>query len=283
MLPGLTPPQQALLDQWLPDAELVQDHSWDVADTVVLRVRAGATDAVLKVYGPTMAHFDRELMGHLNWVAPLRDRGLAPSLIAYDSGEQMLLTQYLPGELVQGSPAATDPETFRQAGALLALLHDQASESDADYLTAQRDKALNWLDWDHRIETGVVARLRTVLAQHPTGPIDVVPTHGDFTTRNWIIDQGTVAIIDFGRAGMRPAESDFARLTNREFRYDPAFEPAFLQGYGSDPRSSRTWTYQLLCEAVGAAVWSYAVAKNSENFEAEGHRGIARYLPLLEA
>ncbi|MGW6199374.1 phosphotransferase family protein [Kribbella sp. NPDC055110] len=32
-------------------------------------------------------------------------------------------------------------------------------------------------------------------------PATLVPTHGDWQPRNWLVDNGTVRVIDFGRAG----------------------------------------------------------------------------------
>src|SRR5699024_4075940 len=104
----------------------------------------------------------------------------------------------------QGAPAEDDPATYRQAGELLALVHRQDGRLDAEHHVRTRAIALRWLEGEHRIAPATVRRLRTVLAGHPSDPVTVVPTHGDYTPRNWLMHQGEVAVIDFGRAVWRP-------------------------------------------------------------------------------
>ena len=103
-----------------------------------------------------------------------------------------------------------------------------------------------------------------------------MPTHGDWQPRNWLHHDGTVSVIDFGRADLRPAYTDLARLDAQDFRRDPALERAFLDGYGADPREPASWHRQRVREAVGTAVWARLVG--DEEFEAQGHRMIAEAL-----
>jgi hypothetical protein len=85
-----------------------------------------------------------------------------------------------------------------------------------------------------------------------------------------------VSIIDFGRAAMRPALTDFVRLAAQDFRRDPSLETAFLDGYGHDPREAQAWHRSRVREAIGTAAWAYRVGE--ERFEAQGHRMIAEAL-----
>ena len=107
----------------------------------------------------------------------------------------------------------------------------------------------------------------------PTPPATLVPTHGDWQPRNWIVDNSLVSIIDFGRADLRQAYTDLARLAVQQFRADPALEAAFLDGYGSDPRHPDSWHRVQLREAVNTAVWAHQVGDTA--FEQQGHRMIA--------
>ena len=59
--------------------------------------------------------------------------GRAPSLLFGNDGAKILVTRYLPGELVEGTAAQHDPQTFRQAGSLLAAFHGQLSVVDDDW------------------------------------------------------------------------------------------------------------------------------------------------------
>lgn len=115
-------------------------------------------------------------------------------------------------------------------------LHDQVSYEDPWFEVKARDKALQWLCGDHRIPPDVAAQLRAEIESWPTPTVTVVPTHGDWQPRNWLLHEGVVKVIDFGRAELRPAFTDFARLSVQQFRTAPPLEAAFIQGYGRDPR-----------------------------------------------
>jgi Ser/Thr protein kinase RdoA (MazF antagonist) len=177
---------------------------------------------------------------------------------------------------VLGSEAGEHPGTYRQAGALLALFHGQAAATDADYERRENDKALAWLSGPHRIAASTVTLLREQIAGWPTSPAILVPTHGDWQPRNWLTHNDIISVIDFGRAAMRPALTDFARLAVQEFRLNPDFEAAFLDGYGSDPLERDAWHRTRVREAIGTACWAGRVG--DESFEAQGHRMIAEVL-----
>lgn len=270
--------QQSLLDTWLPGAEVVRDHSWDLGLRRVLELVHEGSRYALKAGGPDDGHMAREIRAHEEWLAPWRSRGLAPEMVHCDRSLRMLLTRWLPGSLVEGTPYADAPGTYRQAGALLRLLHDQPGAVDDDYERRETARSLAWLDEPHRIAPDVEARLREIVAAWDvSGPTRLVPTHGDWQPRNWLVDGvGTVRVIDLGRADLRPAATDLARLDAQVFRRDPALEVAFLDGYGSDPRSPGLWLRTRLREAISTAVWAFRVG--DEPFEQQGHRRIAEAL-----
>jgi hypothetical protein len=275
-LPRLLPTQQALVHEWLPNAEFVADLSWELMGTAVLRLRTPEGDWIVKAGGPNNHHIGREQNAHLGFTGPWVAQGRAARMLRHDCDANMVLLAYLPGVLVVGTPAETDPETYRQAGAMLAEFHGQASRLDDAYEARMTQKALALLDVDHRIAPETVNRLRTLLRDAPTQPVTLVPTHGDWHPRNWLIDEGMVRAIDFGRFDWRPAYTDFARLAVRQFAVDPGLEAAFFDGYGPDPRTPNLWHALLLREAIGTAVWAYQVG--DEPFEMEGHRMIANVL-----
>jgi tRNA A-37 threonylcarbamoyl transferase component Bud32 len=275
-LRSLTPRQRALLDQWLPGASVEREHSWGLVETTVLEMKHAGSRFIVKAGGDEDHHIERELHAHRLWLAPWTSRGRAPALVHADAEAKLLVTQYLPGELVLGSGQDDDPGTFRQAGELLALFHAQAVVTDDDYERRENDKALAWLSGPHRIAPSVAVLLRARIAAWPTPSATLSPTHGDWQPRNWLIHDGIVSVIDFGRAAMRPAMTDFARLAVQDFRRDPILEAAFLEGYGSDPREPDAWHRTQVREAIGTAAWAYRVG--DEPFEAQGHRMIADVL-----
>ncbi len=269
-LPGLSDEQRDLVRGWLGEVELVAEHGWGLVDTVVLQVRSQGRDLTVKAAGPTNHHVGREIDAHERWTGPLLDEDRAPRLVHADRDANVLVASWLPGELAQDGPAQHDPEAHRQAGELLARLHGQAAHVDEGWEAAQRRRLLTWLGRAHRIPEEQVARVRELVAGWPDEPAVVVPTHGDYQPRNWLWDDGTVRVIDFGRAALRPAATDLGRLATREWAGRPELEAAFLEGYGEDPREAGAWSRMQVAEAVGTAAWAHQVG--DEAFEAQGLR-----------
>lgn len=272
----LTERQRALLQEWLPGAELVTDHSWGLVGTVVLELDVDGERYVAKAGDAADTHIARELRAHRAWLSPWTTRGRAPELVHADDDAKLILTRFLPGELVEGTPAEWKPETYRQAGELLTEFHGQIAVPDSDYEARENVRTLNNLSKPHMIDPHLAGRLRSEIESWPTPPAVLVPTHGDWQPRNWLIHHGIVGIIDFGRADLRPASTDFARLAVQQFNSMPALEPAFLEGYGSDPRDPDAWHRTQLREAINTAVWAHQVG--DAGFEQQGHRMIAAAL-----
>lgn len=274
---GLSARQQSLLSQWLPGAAIAKDHSWGLVETTVLEMTCAGSRFIVKAGGAGDNHLGREIHAHRHWLGPWASTGRAPVLVHADEGARLLVTSYLPGQLVLGSGHDDEPDTYRQAAELLARFHAQTAVLDREYEKRGNDKALAWLSGPHRIAPAVVSELRAQIVSWPTPPAKLTPTHGDWQPRNWLIHDGIVSVIDFGRADMRPALTDFARLAAQDFRRNPALEQAFLDGYGSDPRERDAWYRTRVREAIGTAGWAYQVGE--EEFEAQGHRMIAEVLP----
>lgn len=264
--------QRALVAEWLPDAIPVKNHSWGLVDTTVLEVTSAGERYIVRAGGESNHHLTREIEAHHHWLTPWTSIGRAPELVAADDDAHLLVTRYLPGRLVLDTDAVSEPDAYRQAGRLLSLLHAQPGRVDAEYEVNGNRQALTWLDCTHRIAPATVRRLRALIESWPTPPADVVPTHGDWQPRNWLIDGGAVSVIDFGRADFRPAMTDLTRLAASEFKNDATLEAAFLDGYGADPRTPASWFRERVREAVGTAAWAYQVG--DEPFEQHGHRMI---------
>ena len=246
----LTPEQQQLVDQWLPGARVVDDLSWGLVDTTVLHLRWAEGEVIVKAAGPDNHHLSREITGHLEFTAPWLSERRVGHLLRHNRDLNVLVLEYLPGVLADGTSAATDPETHRQAGALLAALHRQASRIDDQYETRMDARALRWLDGDHRIDLRIEARLREVIASHDRPPAMLVPTHGAGQPRNWLVDGCRVLVIDLGRADWRPPLTDLARLSQQQWDGRTDLEAAFLAGYGADPREPGAWRRALLRKVI---------------------------------
>jgi tRNA A-37 threonylcarbamoyl transferase component Bud32 len=276
-LEALSPRQRGLLESWLPCAVVERDHGWGLVATTVLEMVRADERFIVKAGGPDDHHIVRELEAHARWLAPWTSVGRAPVLVHGDLDAKLLVTRWLPGHLVLGTTHAESAETYLQAGRLLALLHRQGAPLvDDTYEASENAKSLAWLDKPHRIDAQTEARLRAEIASWPAPPAALVPTHGDWQPRNWLVHEGLVSVIDFGRAALRPAMSDLTRLTAQDFARDPLLQEAFLEGYGPDPREPEAWHRFLVREAAGTAVWAHQVG--DEAFEAQGHRMITAAL-----
>ena len=196
-----------------------------------------------------------------------------------DAAAKILITRYLPGQLVEGTSARDDPEAYRQAGELLARYNGQLSTYDWEWHDKFRARVQRQLNQPHRIAAEIEQRVRLEVGTWPGGGTQVVPTHGDWQPRNWLIHEGVVRVIDFGRADLRPAAEDFVRLARQDFCRDIRLEAAFLDGYGRDPRDPEPWRRHLLAEAVGTAVWAHRVG--DEKFEQFGHTLLATLFPTV--
>jgi hypothetical protein len=269
---SLSERQRDVVGEWLPGAEVVRDHSWGLVGTTVLEVVRGGERFVVKAGDAADRHLAREVRAHREWVGVWRVRGRSPELVFADAGAKVLVTRFLPGVLVLGTEDEFVPDVYRQAGELLRVFHGQAQVLDEGFEARARAKALWWLDQPHRISAEVVSHLRDVIADWPVASTILVPTHGDWQPRNWLVQGGVVSVIDFGRADLRPAESDFARLVAQQFRADAALEVAFFEGYGERPGSPESWRRGEVREAIGTAGWAHQIGDAA--FERQGLRMI---------
>jgi thiamine kinase-like enzyme len=269
----LTVRQHELLEHWLPGATVIADHSWGLVGTTVLELVNDGAHYIAKAGDEKDHHVAREVHAHRHWLGPWTSGGRAPQLVQADEEAKLLVTRYLPGRLVEGSTDEWNPDVYRQAGDLLARLHGQLSVEDPEFEERANANALRWLAGPHRIAASTAARLRETIEGWPTPVSVLVPTHGDWQPRNWLVDHDTVSVIDFGRAALRPAITDFARLAAQQFRTLPELESAFLAGYGEDPRERGAWQRNQVREAIATAGWAYQVG--AEAFEQQGHRMLA--------
>lgn len=269
----LTVRQHELLEHWFPGATILDDHSWGLVGTTVLELTRDGAHYIAKAGDEKDHHLARELHAHRLWLGPWTSLGRAPQLVHADEDAKLLVTRYLPGKLVEGSSDEWNPDVYRQAGDLLARFHGQFSVEDPRFEEQANANSLRWLARPHRIPACTTARLREIIEVWPTPVSVLVPTHGDWQPRNWLVHHNTLSVIDFGRAALRPALTDFGRLTAQQFRAVPELESAFLAGYGEDPREPAAWRRSQVREAIATAAWAYQVGE--EAFEQQGHRMLA--------
>lgn len=265
--------QQALLAQWAPHAKLAADLSWGLVDSTVFHMAAGEQEIIVKAGGPDNAHIAREITAHETAVPLLAERGWASRLLHADRDARILVTTYIPGTLIDTGPLESDPAILRQAGEILAVLHGSDSMIDPTIEQNLMKAALRWLDRPNGIEPITADRARAVLSAYQPGPVTVVPSHGDYSGRNWLQTRSGIAVIDFGRFGHRPARQDLLRLFFRRWHDHPADREHFLEGYGSGSAiEGHEWWLDVLREAVATAGWAHKVQDRA--FEEMGLRFI---------
>lgn len=266
----LSPAQREFVEAQLGAPELVHDFSWGITNTRVLHIQAGGAGFIVKAAPAGNHHIHREITAHETATTPLLALDLTARLVAASRPLNIIVVTYQRGTLLEGGPGELDPDIHRQAGAALRALHGQAARIDAGYERRAVDRALAWLAGEHRIREDAAVRARDALAAYRPAPITVVPTHGDWQPRNWLLDGDRLRVIDFGRFDWRPAATDLCRLAARQWREVPELEAALLEGYGGDPRDEAVWRMDQLREAIATAAWAYSVG--AEAFEAQGHR-----------
>jgi hypothetical protein len=209
--------------------QVISDKSWGHGATRVLELRqdSGAT-WFLKGHSQPDA-YGRELAAYRAWVPALGDH--APHLRAADDTLAALLLSAVPGEA--GSALGYEPGAQRQAGALLRRLHDGATVPALDLAAAKLAELEGWIARaDGLFEPAELDFARASvrgLAGHALVPL---PSHGDYTPRNWLLDGERISVIDFEWARPDVWVADLVRLYCGAWREAPALGEAFLDGYG---------------------------------------------------
>ncbi len=256
---------------------MVQDHSWPLQDTTVLQVAARDGLEFIVKASTTSHHIRREIAAYSRGLHGLDGR--VPTLRHAAPEAGLLVTVYLPGTLVAGTPAEFDPATYRAAGALLSMLHRPAGTSRS-YVRAMTARTSALLDRAQGLLLeGTQRGAKDALASLEPGPAELVTTHGDYQPRNWLDDHGLVKVIDFGRAELRPWVHDLVRLSHQQLLARPELAEAFYEGLGrviTTGQEQQLWTLENLNQAVGTVVWAHRVG--DPEFERQGVEMVARVL-----
>jgi len=271
----LSDQQRLMPDVWLGHWKTIDDHSWPLQDTVVLHVRNFDGDHIVKA-SLTSHHIAREIDAYENVISNIAVP--APRLEHAAVNLGILVTSYLPGDLIMRSPGEWSQDVYRQAGAILALLQVSNEISDA-YFDNVTSNVRTRLD----AAAGLVANdqleaLKIVVSNIRSHLVQLHFTHGDYQPRNWLAYRGVVSVIDFGRGAKRSWVSDLVRLRNQQFVGHPELEQAFMDGL------SRTLTeadlemlaLETVSESLGTVVWAHGIG--DQEFEEHGRRMIARIL-----
>lgn len=268
---------------------------WAHADSAVWALRT--TDGVrafLKLHRQPRK-FRQELYALRVWTPELPE--VTPRLLAVHEPLGALLLAAVPGTLALRAPLtrAEEGALYRQAGAFLGRFH-RLPFTDTDPLPladALRRRAAAWA----RRAAGHVdaATLRWVGAQVAEsadllGGLSAsrVPTHGDFTPRNWLVDRiedrvggrcGArlkTSVIDFEHSRPDLGLTDLLKLRSEVWPLRPDLEEAFFRGYGRPLVEQETALLARLAalHALSTVVW--ACEHGDAAFEAQGRALLER-------
>ncbi|HSR83049.1 MAG TPA: aminoglycoside phosphotransferase family protein [Streptosporangiaceae bacterium] len=223
-----------------------------------------------------------EVTAYHRWVPALR--GPAPRLRASDDSLHAVILSPVPGESPAWPAAASDDGDDERraseaavqhgAGALLRELHDgQPALPWDDFGAAMAEEFDQLVPFAAGLLTsGELAAARSqvkeLTGQQCAGR---VACHRDYTPRNWLVDAGTVYVIDFEWSRLDVWVSDMARLHLDIWAKRPDLQDAFMSGYGRElADADRALLHGC---AVLTAVWLLvkAHASGQRSFE-EGSR-----------
>jgi aminoglycoside phosphotransferase len=199
-----------------------------------------------------------------------------PRALAYD---RLLLVEPLAGRPVGEFEAARRVEGYRKLGAALARLHSAPMELPEQFrrLEPSRLQQAGRLVGRARPELAALSgRLATELtARYRPDPDPAVCLHGDVNSRNWLLQDDRVALIDLDQMAMGPAAADLggalAGLMYRDITHDwsgsevRALSQALCAGYATirplPTRDSLRWhiAAALLAERALRAVTRFRV------------------------
>jgi hypothetical protein len=275
--------------QVLGPCELVKDCSWDHRMSSVLRLRdAGGLTCFLKRHGDR-ERYNAELLAYRNWVPALGSS--APRLRAFEDSLSTIILSAVPGEPApwpaQEPSGLSDTERSaeqaiqRHAGVLLREFHDgQTALPCSDFGMAKIEE----FDQLRPLAVGLLTQRELELARSEVAALDgmpctgLVPCHRDYTPRNWLIDDGTLYVVDFEWSRMDVWVSDLARLHLAVWTNRPDLREAFLSGYGL--HLSDTDREILRGCAVVTAVWLLIKARETRqaSFEDASREALLRLL-----
>lgn len=274
---GITERQQSILTSWLGRYEVVVDHSWPLQDTTVLQVKDVQGHQLIIKASETSHHIRREIAAYSRGMPGLDGR--VPVMLQSAADARLLITRFLPGTLVAGTPAEQEPETYRQAGVILAALHQPAGTSHS-YVRALKTKTGSIIKRaGSLLPRQTLEQLTVALDGIVAGPAELVTTHGDYQPRNWLTDDGETKVIDFGRAELRPWVHDLVRLSHQQFLGHPRLSEAFYKGLGRTVESGQDrqlLRLESLNQAIGTVVWAHDVG--DPVFERQGVEMVERVL-----
>lgn len=230
---------------------------------VIYRATDAATSrtvAFVKVYGDGGGVPARALLDHLQ--VAIRDSGLdlhVPRALGSTTSHDALLVEALPGVHLSRVDDRSLETAFRQLGVALGALHALPAPVE---LPRVDPYSLEAITEGTRLLSAARPDLRgrvyglaaDIEARRPVAQ-DVVWTHGDLNSRNWLLHEGRVGLFDFDQAAAAAAHVDLGGVlawmrtktltgqwpASREAALVEAFHEGYQQHRPLPPPATRSW------------------------------------------
>lgn len=237
-------------------------------------------------------HYEAEKVALQKWAPKIKQsaRWSTPGVFADSTELGALILQELPGEVMEDTQLSLDDEIeiYRTAGWLASQVHSL----DVDPYEAGPPRLYDSATMQGFIE-GAVPYLDAATLQWAAqvtsvdGLFDglaVVPTHSDFSPRNWLVhgsqDGPVLGLIDWERARPSYWLEDTQRMATGHWLNRTELRDAFMSGYGRTPAHALTpkeeRQLKLICLGNALATVSWATEHDDTEFAQFGRMTLER-------
>ncbi|MGW4694085.1 aminoglycoside phosphotransferase family protein [Kitasatospora cineracea] len=272
----------------LPGPAAAVDCSWPRATSRVWRIGGPDGGAFVKI-SPDEGAFAREVAGYAHAARFLPEQQ-TPRLLASEPRLRALLSTALPGRVVRDLPLERGAELrlHQDAGRLLRHWHDRSDAGTTAHRAQVREvmgayareaaecrQALT-AQVPHDVLALVGAAAAEIPALAERLPLRFL--HGDYATRNWLIDTATGrhALIDFEQSRYGLVVEEFVWLLGALWPERPDLREAFFTGYGRPREPAEERLLLLLTVRLGASYLCTGLHKGRADLQKRGHLALDR-------
>ncbi len=229
---------------------------------VVWRVSTHSGEAFFAKQHESPLHFGRALMAHERWFPELKhiDSLALPHAVAVDYDLHLIVVKEIEGQIVDNVSPHDQLIAMRLAGRILRAVHDVDDRlNQGDSEAAHRAMAVKYTGiLPGEVSAEEEAWIRSIASDTSIfRHARAVPTHGDFSPRNWILQSAecgpVLGVIDWERARHHAWIHDIVRMMHDYWAREPAGRDAFFAGYGRTPSDAEErqilWSSALMAGA----------------------------------
>ena len=259
--------------------------------TVTWRITvSGESEYYLKRH-ENRSHYLAEVRALDLWIPRLPNEPWwsVPKVVATADELGAVIITGLPGLILEENSVESSARTkiFELAGAFAKSLHSSRIDLSSEptfqtYTGEQLDRIL--LVAEPHIDSATLQWVDSLVRRSDAWEgLELVPTHCDFSPRNWLCcdEDAPLGIIDWERSRPGYFVEDFQRMVQDHWLDEPQLKDAFFAGYGREP-SELEWRQAnqvVLINAVGGVPWS--ISHGDSDFEQRNRAVIERLKSVL--